>query len=79
MKEYPYPYNLAMATGFATVGADNIKIDIDAIPNFKGDEYNIHVKCDEVEIDLTIITTNYNIAAWSVVTRLINAVSTVVF
>jgi len=79
MEEYPFSYNVAMATGLATVGPENIKFNIEAVPNFKGDEYNIHVKGEEVDINLNIITTNYNIAAWSVVTMLRNAVSTVVF
>lgn len=79
MEEFPYIYNVAMASALATVGPDHIHFKLYAAPNFRGDEYNIHVKGQEVEIDLNIFTINYNIAAWSVVTILRNAVSTVVF
>ena len=37
---------------------------------FSEDGYNIHVKGQEVELDLKIITENQNIAAWNVVRML---------
>lgn len=71
-------YNAMVPTAYVSVGPEKLKFSIDAIPDFIGDEYNIHVKGQEVELDLNIISKNQNIAAWSVVRMLQNTISTIV-
>ena len=68
-----------MATSLASAGPDATKFNINATPNFIGDEYQIKVSGDQVALDLTITSEDYSIAAWSVVAILKNEVSPVVF
>lgn len=77
-KKQSVPYNAMFPTAYASVGPEKLKFNIDAVPDFIGDEYYIHVKGQEVELDLNIISKNQDIAAWSVVRMLQNAISTIV-
>lgn len=76
---YPYVFNVIYATSLASAGPEATKFNINAVPNFTGDEYRIEVKGDNVALDLTIESGDYAIAAWSVVSILKNAASPVVF
>ncbi|WP_028870069.1 aspartate dehydrogenase domain-containing protein [Psychromonas arctica] len=76
---FPYVFNVVYATSLASAGPEATKFNIDATPNFTGDDYRIEVKGDNVALDLTIKSDDYAIAAWSVVSILKNAVSPVVF
>jgi len=77
--EFPYVFNVIQATALASAGPEKTKFNIDAVPNFTGDDYRIEVKGDQVALDLTIKSGDYAIAAWSVVAILKNAASPVVF
>lgn len=79
IEEYPYVFNVILATSLASAGADATKFNIDATPNFVGDDYNIKVEGDDVQLDLNILSQDYSIAGWSIVTILKNATSPVVF
>lgn len=72
-------FNVILATSLASAGPEDIKFNIDATPNFSGDHYRIQVEGDEVQLDLSILSQDYSIAGWSVVTILKNAASPVVF
>ncbi|MBU2869315.1 aspartate dehydrogenase domain-containing protein [Colwellia sp. E2M01] len=76
---FPYVFNVIHATALASAGAEATKFNIDAEPNFSGDDYRIEVTGDKVALDLTIKSGDYAIAAWSVVSILNNAASPVVF
>lgn len=76
---FPYVFNVVYATSLASAGPDLTKFNIDTGPYFKGDDYRIEVKGDQVDLDLTIKSYDYSIAAWSVVSILNNVVSPVVF
>ncbi len=76
---FPYVFNVIYATSLASAGPEATKFNIDAVPNFTGDDYRIEVKGDNVALDLTIKSGDYAIAAWSVVSILKNAASPVVF
>lgn len=76
---FPYIFNVIYATSLASAGPKATKFNIDAVPNFAGDDYRIEVKGEQVALDLTIKSGDYAIAAWSVVSILNNAASPVVF
>ncbi len=79
MDTFPYVFNVILATSFASAGPEDTKFNIDATPNFAGDDYKIEVKGDQVQLDLNILSQDYSIAGWSVVAMLKNAVSPIVF
>ena len=79
MEEYPETYNVAVAMALASAGLQDTKLNIDAVPGLEGDEYNLHVKGDKMEVDINVHAPDYNIAGWSIVETLKNAASPVVF
>lgn len=79
IESFPYVFNVILSTSLASAGIEDTKFNIDATPNFLGDDYRIQVEGDDVQLDLSILSQDYSIAGWSVVTILKNAVSPVVF
>lgn len=79
MEEHPQSYNVAVAIALASAGIEDTKLNIDAIPGLKGDSYNLHVKGDQMEVDIDVHAPDYNIAGWSIVETLKNEASPVVF
>jgi aspartate dehydrogenase len=75
----PFHFNVAVATALASAGPEQTTLNIDAVPGFRGDEYKIEIQGEEVRTDLNIYSRTSNIAAWSVVAVLQNAVSPIVF
>lgn len=75
----PTKVNVAIATALASAGPENTRMNIKAVPGFKGDEYKIEVQGEEVHAELNIYSRTSAIAAWSVVEVLQNAVSPIVF
>lgn len=75
----PTKVNVAIATALASAGPENTTMNIEAVPDFKGDEYKIEIQGDEVRAELNIYSRTSAIAAWSVVAVLRNAVSPIVF
>lgn len=75
----PFHFNVAVATALASAGPEKTIMNIDAVPNFRGDEYKIEIQGEEVWTDLNIYSRTCNIAGWSVVAVLRNAVSPIVF
>lgn len=75
----PFHFNVAVATALASAGPEETTLNIDAVPGFRGDQYKIEIQGEEVATDLTIYSRTCNIAAWSVVAVLQNAVSPIVF
>lgn len=75
----PGHVNVAVATALASAGPENTIMNIEAVPGFKGDEYKIEIKGEEVSTELNIYSRTSKIAAWSVVAVLQNIVSPIVF
>lgn len=75
----PTKVNVAIATALASAGPDKTTMDIHAVPDFKGDEYTITIKGEEVRAELDIYSRTSAVAAWSVINVLQNAVSPIVF
>ncbi len=75
----PTKVNVAIATALASAGPENTAMDIQVVPGFKGDEYRIEVKGEEVRAELNIYSRTSAIAAWSVIAVLQNAIAPIVF
>lgn len=75
----PFHFNVAVATALASAGPEETVMNIDAVPNFRGDQYKIEIQGEEVATDLNIYSRTCNIAGWSVVAVLQNIVSPIVF
>lgn len=75
----PTHVNVAVATALASAGPENTNMNIKAVPGFKGDEYKIEIKGEEVHTDLNIYSRTSAIAGWSVVAVLQNAAGPIVF
>jgi len=75
----PTHFNVAVATALASAGPEGTIMNIDAVPGFRGDEYKIEIEGEEVRAEFNIYSSTCNVAAWSVVNVLKNAVSPIVF
>ena len=75
----PFHFNVAVAIALASAGPEETTMNIDAVPGFSGDQYKIQIQGEEVATDLNIYSRTCNIAGWSVVAVLQNAVSPIVF
>lgn len=71
--------NVAIAAALASAGPENTDMEIQAVPGFKGDQYQIKLDGEEVKTELNIFSKTSAIAGWSVVAVLQNAVSPIVF
>lgn len=78
-EKLPTHVNIAIATALAGSGIDETIIEMDGYPNFEGDEYMISVKGRDVYANINIYSKTPEIAAWSAVRVLNNAVSPFVF
>lgn len=79
IKTFPNFFNVAVAASLASNGPENMQLNIDATPNFSGDDYRIRVEGEIVDLDLNIYSSNYSISGWSAVNVLKNAVAPIVF
>lgn len=75
----PGHVNVAVATALASAGPEDTIMNIEAVPDFQGDEYKIEIKGEEVRTELNIYSRTSRVAAWSVVAVLQNIVSPIVF
>lgn len=75
----PHHFNVAVATALSSAGIEKTVMEIDAVPNFIGDQYLIEVQGEEVYAHLNIYSRTSKIAAWSVVRILQNIAGPIVF
>lgn len=75
----PTHVNVAVATALASSGPENTRMNINILPNYVGDEYNIKVEGEDVKLSMNIYSRNSKVAGWSVVAVLQNIVSPIVF
>lgn len=76
---FPTQVNVSVAAALASVGPKNIKVSINSIPNFIGDNHRIEVKSESIYAVVDVYSKNAKIAGWSVVNTLRNIVSPIVF
>ena len=73
--------NHIVATALASVGPEKLEYHINSVPGMKGDDYIIETEVEEagVKAVLNIYSRTAEIAGWSIVEVLQNAVSPIVF
>ena len=76
---FPTRVNVAVAAALASVGPENIKVSINSIPGFVGDDHRIEIKSEQVHAVVDVYSKTAQIAGWSVVNTLRNIVSPIVF
>ncbi len=76
---FPTHVNVSVAAALASVGPENIKVSINSVPGFIGDNHRIEVKSENIHAVVDVYSKNAKIAGWSVVNTLRNIVSPIVF
>jgi len=76
---FPTRVNVAVAAALASVGPENLKVSINSIPDFVGDDHRIELKSEQVHAVVDIYSKTSQIAGWSVVNTMRNIVSPIVF
>ena len=77
----PTKVNVSVATALASVGPEKLEYHINSVPGMEGDDYIIETEVEEagVKAVLNIYSRTAEIAGWSIVEVLQNAVSPIVF
>lgn len=77
----PTKVNVSVATALASVGPEKLEYHINSVPGMRGDDYIIETEVEEagVKAVLNIYSRTAEIAGWSIVEVLQNAVSPIVF
>lgn len=77
----PTKVNVSVATALASVGPENLEYHINSVPGMVGDDYVIETEAEEagVKAVVNIYSRTADIAGWSIVEVLQNAVSPIVF
>ena len=76
---FPTRVNVAVAAALASVGPENLKVSINSVPGFVGDDHRIEIKSEHIHAVVDVYSKNAQIAGWSVVNTLRNIVSPIVF
>lgn len=76
---FPTRVNVAVAAALASVGPENLKVSINSVPEFVGDDHRIEIKSEHIHAVVDVYSKNAQIAGWSVVNTLRNIVSPIVF
>ena len=76
---FPTRVNVAVAASLASVGPENVKVSINSVPGFVGDDHRIEIKSEHIHAIVDVYSKNAQIAGWSVVNTLRNIVSPIAF
>lgn len=83
---FPKNINVAVATGLASVGVDNMNVVIRSVPGMKSNRHTIKLKGDTIKVTVQIESTpspdnpkSSTIAAWSVISLLRRLISPITF
>ncbi|MGA9212472.1 aspartate dehydrogenase domain-containing protein [Kaistella sp.] len=76
---FPTRVNVAVAAALASTGPKNVKVSINSIPDFVGDNHRIEVKSDQIHAVIDVYSKTAQIAGWSVVNTLRNITSPIAF
>ena len=68
-----------MAASLASTGPENVKVSIDSIPDFVGDDHRIEIKSAQIHAVIDVYSKTAQIAGWSVVNTLRNITSPIAF
>ena len=76
---FPTQVNVAVAASLASVGPENIKVSINSVPKYIGDDHRIEIESEHIHAVVDVYSKNAQIAGWSVVNTLRNIVSPIAF
>ena len=76
---FPTKVNVAVAASLASVGPNDIKVNVTSTPGFLGDDHRIEIKSEQVHAVVDVYSKTAEIAGWSVVNTLRNITSPIVF
>lgn len=76
---FPTGLNVSVAAALASVGPEEMHVTMQSTPGFTGDTQRVEIKNDQVHAVVDVYSATSDIAAWSVVSTLLNIVSPVVF
>lgn len=76
---FPTRVNVAVAAALASTGPENVKVSINSIPGFIGDDHRIEIKSEQIHAVVDVYSKTAQIAGWSVVNTLRNITSPIAF
>ncbi len=77
--QFPTKVNVTVAASRASVGPENMQVEIQSTPYFSGDTQRVEIRNPQVRAVIDIYSATAEIAGWSVVSTLRNISSPVVF
>ena len=76
---FPRQVNVSVAAALASTGPDKMKVSINTIPNFVGDNHRIEIKSEQIHAVISVYSQTAQIAGWSIVNTLRNITSPIAF
>lgn len=76
---FPRQVNVSVAAAIASTGPENVKVSINTIPNFVGDNHRIEIKSQQIHAVINVYSQTAQIAGWSIVNTLRNITSPIAF
>ena len=76
---FPTQVNVAVAASLASIGPENVKVSIDSLPDYVGDDHRIEIKSEQIHAVIDVYSKTAQIAGWSVVNTLRNITSPIAF
>lgn len=76
---FPTRVNVAVAAALASTGPEKVKVSINSIPDFVGDDHRIEIKSEQIHAIIDVYSKTAQIAGWSVVNTLRNITSPIAF
>lgn len=76
---FPTRVNVAVAAALASTGPAQVKVSINSIPGFVGDDHRIEIKSEQIHAVIDVYSKTAQIAGWSVVNTLRNITAPIAF
>ncbi len=77
--QFPTKVNVTVAASRASVGPENMQVEIQSTPYFTGDTQRVEIRNPQVHAVIDVYSATAEIAGWSVVSTLRNIASPIVF
>lgn len=79
IEKFPTRVNVTVAASRASVGPENLKVEMQSSPYFRGDTQRVEIRNPQVHAVVDVYSATSEIAAWSVVAVMQNITSPIVF
>lgn len=76
---FPRQVNVSVAAAIASTGPENVKVSINTVPDFVGDNHRIEIKSQQIHAVVNVYSQTAQIAGWSIVNTLRNITSPIAF